>query len=139
MPALGVLQACGWDVGLVLTSAPGDATRLAREAAEEGLDAVLAAGGDGTVNEIVQGLAGSDTSLGYLPYGTVNVWARELGLPTHPVTAAHAIVEGRMERVDIVLASFPMWRPVSRPSPDFAGRIWSSATTGSFDASRLSC
>jgi len=105
MPALGVLQACGWDVGLVLTSAPGDATRLAREAAEEGLDAVLAAGGDGTVNEIVQGLAGSDTSLGYLPYGTVNVWARELGLPTHPVTAAHAIVEGRMERVDLGLAN----------------------------------
>lgn len=104
-PALGVLRAAGWDVDLALTAEPGDATRLARGAVAQELDAVLAAGGDGTVNETVQGLAGSETALGYLPLGTVNVWARELGLPSHPVTAAHAIVEGRTERIDLGLAN----------------------------------
>jgi YegS/Rv2252/BmrU family lipid kinase len=66
-----------------------------------GLDAVLAAGGDGTINEIVQALAGTRTALGYLPHGTVNVWARELHIPLDIEKAARTIAEGRLERIDL--------------------------------------
>ena len=71
----------GWEVELRPTRGPGDGTRIAREAAALGYDIVVAAGGDGTVNEVINGLAGTRTALGALPVGTVNVWVRELGLP----------------------------------------------------------
>jgi diacylglycerol kinase family enzyme len=62
------------------TSAPGHADVLAREAVRQGADLVLVLGGDGTVNEVVQGLIGSNVPLGVLPGGTANVLAMELGL-----------------------------------------------------------
>jgi diacylglycerol kinase (ATP) len=86
---------------VALTSGRGDATRLAREAVADGVDAVLAAGGDGTINEVIQSLAGGETALGYLPSGTVNIWARELGIPLTPDGAAQAIVSGRTTTVDL--------------------------------------
>jgi diacylglycerol kinase (ATP) len=95
------LRRAGWDVTVCPTTAPFDATRLAREAAEAGMDAVLIAGGDGTLNEAVQALEGTDTALGYLPYGTVNIWAREIGLPGNPLAAARAIAGGRIETIDL--------------------------------------
>ena len=66
---------------LRMTSGPGDARRLAAEAAREGYRVVAAAGGDGTVNEVVNGLAGTASALGVLPLGTMNVFAKEHGLP----------------------------------------------------------
>jgi YegS/Rv2252/BmrU family lipid kinase len=63
------------------------------------------AGGDGTINEAVQSLVHSNTALGYLPYGTVNVWAREMGIPLDTRGAAHALLDGRIERVDLGLAA----------------------------------
>jgi YegS/Rv2252/BmrU family lipid kinase len=69
------------------------------------VDAVLVAGGDGTLNEAIQGLVGTDTALGYLPYGTVNIWAREIGLPLDPAGAARAILHGRDERIDVGYAN----------------------------------
>jgi YegS/Rv2252/BmrU family lipid kinase len=100
-PAADILEAAGWTVSLHLTEKPGDATRIAADAVASGLDAVLAAGGDGTINEIVQALAGTETALGYLPQGTVNVWARELHIPLDIQNAARSIVEGRIERIDL--------------------------------------
>lgn len=105
MPALNLLTGAGWSVELFQSGEPGDTTRLAAEARERRLDAVLVAGGDGTLNEAVQALAGSDTALGYLPYGTVNIWARELGIPLRPIAAARAVVDGRIEQVDLGLAN----------------------------------
>jgi YegS/Rv2252/BmrU family lipid kinase len=96
-----ILEDAGWAVDTAMTCAPGDATRLARAAVEAGAGAVLAAGGDGTVNEVVQALAGTQTALGYLPFGTVNVWARELGIPLLAEDAARALLEGRIETVDL--------------------------------------
>ncbi|MBI5342148.1 MAG: diacylglycerol kinase family lipid kinase [Deltaproteobacteria bacterium] len=66
---------------ILKTSGPGDAILLAREAAHAGADTVVAAGGDGTMNEVANGLAGSATRLLVVPHGTGNVIAREVGLP----------------------------------------------------------
>jgi diacylglycerol kinase (ATP) len=80
---------------IVETTAPGDATRLAREAAECGARVVVAAGGDGTIAEVATGLMGSEAALGILPFGTANVLARELGLPLRAEAAARVIAAGR--------------------------------------------
>jgi diacylglycerol kinase (ATP) len=66
---------------IVQTSGPGDAVLLAREAGNAGAETVIAVGGDGTVNEAANGLAGSRTRLAVVPHGTGNVFAREVGLP----------------------------------------------------------
>lgn len=99
--AVRILEDAGWSLEICHTIGPGDARRLATEAVQTGQEAVLVAGGDGTINEAVQALAGSDTALGYLPYGTVNVWARELRIPLDPEGAARAIVNGRIETIDL--------------------------------------
>ncbi len=86
--AIDVLLASGWQVDLRETHAGGDGERLAREAAGQGYDVAFAVGGDGTVNDVLNGLIGTPTALGVLPYGTVNVWAKEMGLPLGDLAAA---------------------------------------------------
>jgi diacylglycerol kinase family enzyme len=70
-------QAHGWQVDEWVVTHPGHAQELARAAVAQHYDLVIAAGGDGTVNEVANGLIGSDVVLAPLPVGTVNVWARE--------------------------------------------------------------
>lgn len=77
---LGPLQAAGWSVDVVETLSSSHATSLARQAAAENFHAVFAVGGDGTVGQVANGLVNTDTALGVLPAGTMNVWAMELGL-----------------------------------------------------------
>ncbi|MEO8956322.1 MAG: diacylglycerol/lipid kinase family protein [Ktedonobacteraceae bacterium] len=95
------LRGNGWDVELCLTEKAGDARRLARLAVEQEIEVVIAAGGDGTINEIIQELVGSETALGVLPVGTVNVWARETNIPLDDVGARKVLVDGRRRRVDL--------------------------------------
>src|SRR5262245_20624286 len=83
------------------TQAPGDARRLAREAAEAGARSVVAAGGDGTINDVVNGIAGTDTALGVLPVGTMNVFAAELGLPNDLAEAWEVIEAGYTRSIDL--------------------------------------
>lgn len=83
------------------TVGPGDAERLAAQAAEKRVGTLLVAGGDGTMHEALQGLAGTDTCLGPLPAGTANVLCRELGLPLHPVAALERLLAGRPRRVTL--------------------------------------
>lgn len=92
---------------VVETSRRGDAERLAREAASSGIGLVLAGGGDGTVNEIVNGLAGvaRPPMIGVLPLGTANVLARELGLPLGVGAAATALAKGRPRTVHLGLVN----------------------------------
>jgi diacylglycerol kinase (ATP) len=105
---LNHLEGHGWRTTLHQTTRPGEATDLAREAAEQELDAVFAVGGDGTINEIINGLAQSSVALGVLPAGTGNVWAKEMGLPTRSprhlmplVDSVRALVPGTTRRIDL--------------------------------------
>ncbi len=98
------LRAAGWEVTVAETRSPGDGTRLARQAAEAGFQVVVAAGGDGTVNEVLNGLVGTDTILGVLPLGTTNVLAREIGIPLNPVQAATLLLEGEARAIDVGMA-----------------------------------
>ncbi len=83
-----------------------DATELAAKLAAEGEPIVVAAGGDGTLNAVVQGLAGTKTALGVLPAGTMNVFARELGLPPNNLKKALQILEdGYIKEVDLFQAN----------------------------------
>ena len=63
------------------TTATGDATRLAGQAAANGFEVIVAVGGDGTLNEVCNGLVGTDVALGVLPSGTGNVFAADVGIP----------------------------------------------------------
>ena len=81
-----------FDVEAVDTQRKGHAIELCREAADEGYDVVVAFGGDGTVNEAANGLAGSDTALTCLPGGATNVYCRMLGIPTEVVDATEHLL-----------------------------------------------
>jgi YegS/Rv2252/BmrU family lipid kinase len=101
-------QEHGWAIELRATEQPGDATRLARQAAADHLDAVVVAGGDGTVNEVVNGLVHGATALGVLPVGTGNLWAKQLRVPTYTLAnpvrlrkAARGLVRGTMRTIDV--------------------------------------
>jgi diacylglycerol kinase (ATP) len=95
-------------IRLLPTRSPGDATRLALEAALDGATTVVAAGGDGTVNEVVNGLAdrpdAQRPSLGVIPLGTVNVFAKELGLPNTIPACWNIIQSGHSRLIDLALA-----------------------------------
>ncbi len=95
------LRGAGWRIELRLTQAAGDALNIAREAVEEKVDIVIAAGGDGTINEVIQELVGSETALGVLPIGTVNVWAREMEIPLNVAGAQNVLVHGKTRVIDV--------------------------------------
>jgi diacylglycerol kinase family enzyme len=82
------------DVQVVETSERGHATRFAVDAVSRGLDAVIAFGGDGTLNEVATGLAGSAVALGVLPGGSTNVFARSLGMANDPLVAVTQLSAG---------------------------------------------
>lgn len=96
---------CG-DATLCATVRAGDAEHLARKAAAEGFEHIVAAGGDGTIHEVVNGLAGSDASLGLMPMGTMNVFANELGLPANDLGRCWEIIRAAHTRmVDLPTAN----------------------------------
>jgi YegS/Rv2252/BmrU family lipid kinase len=84
-----------------LTTHAGHATELARKAVEEGRQLVIAAGGDGTVNEIAHGLANSDVALGLMPLGSIMNVARTLWIPRDLPLAARTIAEGKVLAMDM--------------------------------------
>ncbi len=80
---------------------PGEARKLAENAVHEGFSTIVAAGGDGTINEVVNGIAGSQVRFGLLPSGTMNVFASELGLPSGLAECWRVIERGVTRRVDL--------------------------------------
>lgn len=101
---VGVLASHGIEARLVATAGPGTAGGQARREIEEGCDLMIAAGGDGTINEVANGMLHSQVPLAILPGGTANVLAREMGMPL------------RLERAAAQMAQF-------RPTPTAAGRL----------------
>lgn len=87
------------------TTSPGDAREVARQGVEQGFGTVVAAGGDGTVNEVVNGLGAGETRLGILPVGTMNVFATELGIPSGLEEAWKVVEAGRVREVDLPRAN----------------------------------
>jgi len=105
------LNAIGSLCALKATTAPGDARRLAAEPVGEGFDSIVAAGGDGTVNETLNGIGDAPDGfararLGVLPLGTVNVFARELNIPLRIERAWDVLQRGREMRIDLPRVEF---------------------------------
>ncbi len=103
--ALTLWRAHGWHVDEVYLAAPGDATRFAQASIENHYNMVVAAGGDGTVNEVANSLVGSSVVLAPLPIGTVNVWAREAGFSMDVKVAAQQIIDGVTGHIDVGMAN----------------------------------
>ena len=95
----GILSGAGWKPRPLATEGPGDATRLAREAVAGGADLILVLGGDGTVNEVINGMAHSSAVLGVLPGGTANVFAMETGFGSRLARAAHRLTTSVERRI----------------------------------------
>lgn len=120
--AAGFLREHGWQIYLEQTLSGEHIFELACRAAGEGLDAFLVVGGDGSLNQAIRGLAGTQTALGVLPAGTANVWAQELGLPGLTWTrwmaleeSARRLVNAQVRCVDIGLCqerAFLLWAGV---------------------------
>ena len=91
--AAEILREAGHDTWLIPTQGPGTAGAIARRSIADGADLILAAGGDGTINEIAEGVAFSDVPLGILPAGTANVLANEMGLGSSIERAAASLHE----------------------------------------------
>ena len=113
-----------YDVEAVDTQRRGHATELCREAAAEGYDVVVAFGGDGTVNEAANGLAGSDTPLTCLPGGATNVYCRMLGIPNDVVDATEHLLRVADD-----------WRPREVDLGSVNGRLFTFSAGAGLDAS----
>lgn len=101
--SLAGLREAGHRLRVRQTSAPGDARRLAYRAARAGAELVIAAGGDGTVNEVVRGIAHArcNVRVGIVPLGTANDFATGSGIPKDPAAALAVALNGRAVLVDL--------------------------------------
>ncbi len=100
------LGRAGIDVDTYVTAGPGDATRRVREAVEKGgYDAVLACGGDGTVNEVARAMCHAPIPMGIIPAGSGNGLARHIVIPVDPMRALDAVIAGQVCRCDYAMVN----------------------------------
>lgn len=99
--ALPVLLAQGWEVDVREKHEKGEAATLARDAADHGYDPIVNCGGDGTLNEIVDALAGTKVAVGTIPGGTENVWSKQVGISPRSRVAATQLVASRRVQMDV--------------------------------------
>ena len=102
--AAAAVKSSDWSIEILPTAAPGHAAGLAAEAAKAGSRLIIACGGDGTLNEVLNGLAGSDAAVSVIRGGMGNVFAKEIGVPRSPLAALQALVEGEDHRFDLGMA-----------------------------------
>jgi YegS/Rv2252/BmrU family lipid kinase len=120
--AADVLREAGWRIHVIQAQDSPHITRLARQAADRGIEAFFVAGGDGSINLAVSGLINSNTALGVLPAGTANVWAQEIGLANLNIlgtmslsTSAQTLATAQAYAVDVGLCNgrpFLLWAGV---------------------------
>jgi len=89
-----------FDYSIAFTEKKGDGTSMAREAALNGADMAVAVGGDGTVNEVASGLAGTSCALGIIPCGSGNGLSRHLGIPMNRISAVKSLNTGKIMEMD---------------------------------------
>jgi diacylglycerol kinase (ATP) len=94
------MRAKGHTVRVRVTWEPGDGAMLAREAIEFGADTIVACGGDGTVNEVLNGIEGTRVALGIIPAGTANDFARQVGIPDDPSAAMDIVLRRKPVLID---------------------------------------
>ncbi|HEX6819599.1 MAG TPA: diacylglycerol kinase family protein [Ktedonobacterales bacterium] len=98
---IGILRAHGWEVVVREKLEGGMATDLAKDAAKSGFNVVVDCGGDGTLNELVEGVVGTDVAVGTLPGGTANIWSHEVGISQQLDVAARQLAGSERRRVDV--------------------------------------
>src|SRR5258707_9633894 len=99
--AIGIIQSAGVRTELTVCRSSHEATDHARCAVAAGSDTVFACGGDGTIHDVIQKLAGTPVALAILPFGTANALAHDLGIPLRPSAAAQVAVNGRIRRIPL--------------------------------------
>ena len=99
--AIGIIQSAGVRTELTVCRSSQEAADNARCAVADGSDTVFACGGDGTIHDVIQGLAGTPVALAILPFGTANALAHDLGIPLRPSAAAQVAVAGRVRRIPL--------------------------------------
>jgi diacylglycerol kinase (ATP) len=132
--AVDYLQGQGCQVELLLTTARGDARRFAAASRPQETTRVLVAGGDGTINEVINGLAPSSIPLAILPFGTTNVFALEAGIPFDVAGACRVAVHGTAQPVCLGKAGDHLFLQVAGAGFDanvvFGMRPWLKRRTG---------
>jgi len=127
-----ILRRADIDIEIMPTERAGSAAALAQSALRCGVDAIFVCGGDGTINEVVNGLAPGGCALGILPGGTANIAAKDLGLPHDPVAAARALVRSAPHRIALGRVT---WHPVEGSSDiPVSQRYFLSVAGVGFDA-----
>jgi YegS/Rv2252/BmrU family lipid kinase len=99
--AIGIIQSAGVRTELTVCRSSQEAADNARCAVAAGSDTIFACGGDGTIHDVIQGLAGTPVALAILPFGTANALAHDLGIPLQPSAAAQAAVDGKVRRIPL--------------------------------------
>ena len=101
---IAVLSAAGWDTEIAIKEYGGHSMELAARAAKANYDLVVGYGGDGTINQVLNGVMsarGCSSMIGVIPGGTANVWAAEIGLPNDPLKAALTLLNSEARKIDI--------------------------------------
>ena len=131
---IAILSAAGYKPEVALKAYGGETLKLARKAARAGDGLVIGYGGDGTLNEVVNGVmaAGGKSLVGDIPGGTYNEWAGAMGLPEDPVKAALALVESEARRVDLGHIEVQ-----DLTLPGTAGQGWQTMRQGQKQAKRF--
>ena len=99
--AIGIIQSAGVHTDLTVCRSSQEATIHARYAVAAGSDTVFACGGDGTIHDVIQGLAETPVALAILPFGTANALAHDLALPFRPSEAARVAISGAVRRIPL--------------------------------------
>src|SRR2546423_9115528 len=99
--AAAILRAAAVEVEVAPTRAASDAAAQVRMAIRDGVDTIVACGGDGTVHDVLQGLTGKEAAVGIIPLGTANALAHDLRLPISPERAARALLTATPRRIAI--------------------------------------
>ncbi len=127
--AVAALEKQGITAKPVPTTGPNTASGLARAAAASGEELIIVCGGDGTINEVLNGIAPGHTTLGILPGGTANIFAKELGLPHDPIRAARELGQWTPQRIALGRAN---WSNENGPQKE--SRFFLSLAGVGFDA-----